>query len=43
MNDPMYSDLFDQCKNTGGKKVTTNLKKGNEIGSASNDWTNIGE
>ena len=31
MNDPLYSDLFNQCMNTGGMKHSPIKKKGNEI------------
>jgi hypothetical protein len=31
MNDPLYSDLFDQCKNTGGCKPSPLRKKDDEI------------
>mmetsp|Transcript_34953 Transcript_34953/g.33995 ORF Transcript_34953/g.33995 Transcript_34953/m.33995 type:complete len:238 (-) Transcript_34953:158-871(-) len=34
VNDPLYSDLFNQCINTGGNKQSPIKKKGNEIGSA---------
>ncbi len=41
MNDPNYSDLFNQCMNTGGYKPSPIKRKGNEIASVSQDWTNI--
>jgi len=31
MNDPFYSDLFDQCINTGGKRPSPIRKKFGEI------------
>ncbi|CDW73714.1 UNKNOWN [Stylonychia lemnae] len=39
MNDPMYSDLFDQCMNTGGRKPSPIRKKFDEIGFTQQDWT----
>lgn len=42
MNDRNYSDLFDQCINTGGRKPSPTKKKGDEIISAKDDWTNPG-
>lgn len=41
MNDPMYSDLFDQCMNTGGRKPSPIRKKFDDITSASKDWTSL--
>ena len=38
-NDPMYSDLFDQCINTGGRKPSPTRKKHSEIAYAQKDWT----
>ena len=39
MRDPMYSDLFDQCINTGGKRPSPTRKKCPEIAFAAQDWT----
>jgi len=39
MKDPMYSDLFDQCINTGGKRPSPTRKKCPEIAFAAQDWT----
>ena len=39
-NDPLYSDLFNQCMNTGGAKHSPIKKKGNEILSVQTNWTN---
>lgn len=38
-NDRNYSDLFDQCKNTGGQRPSPTRKKGDEIAVRSYDWT----
>lgn len=41
-NDPYYSDLFDQCKETGGQKHSPIRKQDREIGSVERDWTDKG-
>lgn len=40
MKDPMYSDLFDQCLNSGGKRPSPIRKKAQEITSVQVEWNN---
>jgi hypothetical protein len=39
MKDPFYSDLFDQCINTGGKRPSPIRKKFDELDPVQKDWT----
>ena len=41
VNDRNYSDLFNQCINTGGSKPSPYKKKGQGIQSVSKQWNNV--
>ena len=42
MQDPMYSDLFDQCITTGGKKPSPIRKKHDDIVASGAQWNSQG-